>query len=92
MGGGWKCERQYLFRGLVTPDSTDPVIAFPRVIALMEAMGAVWRATKTVGGALVGAVEDQGSQRTYGYGGAQFYGFEFRITVRETSSPARGRE
>jgi len=85
MGGGWKCERQYMIRCLVTPDSTEPVIAFPRVATLIEAMGAVWRATKTVGGALVTNVEDQGSQRTYGYGGAQFYGCEFRITVKETN-------
>ena len=51
----------------------------------MDAVGAVYRAQKTIGGAVVRSVEDAGALRTIGYGGLQFYGFEFRITVEEPS-------
>ena len=83
LGGGRKCQRVYVVRYFVAAASAESGQTYNTLLGLMEAAGLFWRAQKTVGGAMIRAVEDAGALRTLGYGGEQFFGFEERVTVEE---------
>lgn len=85
LGGGRKAERTYLLRFYVAPADSDAGTAMTACAEILEAVGIVYRATKSVDGNPIKSVEDSGLLRTLGYGGAQYYGFEYRVAVLEES-------
>ena len=83
LGGGRKAERVYNLRFYVAPEGNEAGTALATCNTLLEAVGLVYRATQAVDGHPVKAVSDAGILLTLPYGGQQYYGFEFRVTLLE---------
>lgn len=87
IGMGRYCRRTYHLRCFVAPDTeVDIASLFATIATLLDAVGAAYRAIAKVGTAGIVSREDDGSLRTYAYHGQQYYGFEMRVTVEETTA------
>lgn len=85
LGKGRKCQRTYHVRVYAArEDNPDVGDVFGTLSSLLDAVGAAYRAVGAVSGHPIMGRADEGSLRTYGYAGRQFFGFEHRVTVEET--------